>query len=249
MPLNGSSSSSTARVVHQRGGHLDPLPHPLGVRRDRAVLRVGHLDLRDRPLGRRAGVGQPVQLGVGDDELAAGQVVEHRLPLGHQADACGRPASLRHSGSPSSVTVPVEGRGSPTSSRSAWILPAPFGPSRPVTPGPIVIDTSLTATTLRYHRETWSMLIVAHGSDRPVAGERAADRSRAAISSDHQDVEDDAITAPASGGVTVAVGGVEQEDLHPVDQRVRREQPRDLADGVVADAGRDALDGRRRRCS
>ena len=33
-------------------------------------------------------------------------------------------------------------------------FPAPFGPSRPVTPGPIVIVMSLTATTLPYHRET-----------------------------------------------------------------------------------------------
>ena len=38
-----------------------------------------------------------------------------------------------------------------------WIsvdLPAPLGPSRPVTPGPIVMVTSLTATTLPYQRET-----------------------------------------------------------------------------------------------
>ena len=73
-------------VVHQRGGHLDPLPHPLAVRRDGAVLGLGHLDLRDRPLGGRAGVREPVQLGARDHELAAGQVVEHRLPLRHQAE-------------------------------------------------------------------------------------------------------------------------------------------------------------------
>ena len=36
------------------------------------------------------------------------------------------------------------------------LLPAPLGPSRPVTPGPIVIVTSLTATTLPYHREACS---------------------------------------------------------------------------------------------
>ena len=33
-------------------------------------------------------------------------------------------------------------------------LPAPFGPSRPVTPGPMVIVMSLTATTLPYQRDT-----------------------------------------------------------------------------------------------
>ncbi len=35
-------------------------------------------------------------------------------------------------------------------------LPAPFGPSRPVTPGPSANEMSLTATTLPYQRETWS---------------------------------------------------------------------------------------------
>jgi hypothetical protein len=33
-------------------------------------------------------------------------------------------------------------------------LPAPFGPRRPVTPGPIVRLMSLTATTFPYQRET-----------------------------------------------------------------------------------------------
>ena len=35
-------------------------------------------------------------------------------------------------------------------------LPAPLGPSSPVTPGPRANDTSLSATTLPYQRETWS---------------------------------------------------------------------------------------------
>ena len=59
--------------------------------------------------------------------------------------------------------MPVEGARNPDISAISVDLPAPFGPSRPVTPGPIVIVTSLTATTLRYHRETWSIAIVAHG--------------------------------------------------------------------------------------
>ena len=37
---------------------------------------------------------------------------------------------------------------------STVVLPAPFGPSRPVTPGRMSNDTSLTATTLPYHFET-----------------------------------------------------------------------------------------------
>ena len=34
------------------------------------------------------------------------------------------------------------------------VLPAPLGPSSPVTPGPMVSETSLTATTLPNQRET-----------------------------------------------------------------------------------------------
>ena len=56
--------------------------------------------------------------------------------------------------------MPVDGARKPDISAISVDLPAPLGPSRPVTPGPIVIDTSLTATTLRYHRETWSISIV-----------------------------------------------------------------------------------------
>ena len=39
------------------------------------------------------------------------------------------------------------------------LFPAPFGPSNPVMPGPRANETSLTATTLPYQRETWSTCI------------------------------------------------------------------------------------------
>ncbi len=39
-------------------------------------------------------------------------------------------------------------------------FPAPFGPSSPVTPGPTVMETSLTATTLPNQREVWSISMV-----------------------------------------------------------------------------------------
>ena len=52
--------------------------------------------------------------------------------------------------------MPVDGARKPDIIAIRVDLPAPLGPSRPVTPGPMVIVTSLTATTLRYHRETWS---------------------------------------------------------------------------------------------
>src|SRR5262245_2423127 len=59
----------------------------------------------------------------------------------------------RHVGSPSSVTVPRDGGRKPAIMCSTVVLPAPFGPSRPVIPGPSDIVTSLTATTLPSHRD------------------------------------------------------------------------------------------------
>ena len=142
------------RVVHQRGGHLDPLLHALGVgRRSGGPWRSSISTTAMRPRGGRLGVRQAVEPGVGQHELPAGEEVVHRLALGDQPD---RPVDrlVRHAGAPSRVTVPAEGARKPA---IMWIrvdLPAPLGPSSPVTPGPIVIVTSLTATTLPNHRET-----------------------------------------------------------------------------------------------
>src|SRR5215475_1693016 len=63
-------------------------------------------------------------------------------------------SGLRHAGEPSIATVPCDGGRKPAIMCSTVVLPAPFGPSRPVTPGPSAIVTSLTATTLPYHRDT-----------------------------------------------------------------------------------------------
>src|SRR5260370_20166527 len=49
---------------------------------------------------------------------------------------------------------PRDGGRKPAIRCSRVDLPAPFGPSRPVTPGPMVIVMSLTATTLPYQRDT-----------------------------------------------------------------------------------------------
>src|SRR5260221_12312613 len=49
---------------------------------------------------------------------------------------------------------PRDGGRKPAIRCSRVDLPAPFGPSSPVTPGPMVIVMSLTATTLPYQRDT-----------------------------------------------------------------------------------------------
>ena len=74
------------RVVHQRRGELDPLAHALGVGADPARGGLAHLDDVEGPLGGGAGVVEAVQLGVGEHELAPGEVAEAQLALGHQPD-------------------------------------------------------------------------------------------------------------------------------------------------------------------
>jgi hypothetical protein len=67
---------------------------------------------------------------------------------------------LRQVGTPSMLTLPEDGARKPAIIEITVDLPAPLGPSRPVTPGPMVIDTSFTATTLPNHRDTPSITIV-----------------------------------------------------------------------------------------
>ena len=122
------------RVVDERSGDLDPLAHALGVGADRrgpaASSRPTRLDRRSRG---RVAVGQALQPGVEADVLEAGQERVDGLAFRHQPDlavdrriACG----LR----PRTRTVPADGARKPASMWSRVVLPAPLGPSRPVTP-------------------------------------------------------------------------------------------------------------------
>jgi hypothetical protein len=82
--VEGLVEQEQRRVVDEGAGHLHSLAHALGVRLDLAVLGVLHLDRGQRLLGGHGT--QTVQLGVGDDEFAAGEEVVHRLALGDDAD-------------------------------------------------------------------------------------------------------------------------------------------------------------------
>jgi hypothetical protein len=66
---------------------------------------------------------------------------------------------LRHAVNPPISTRPFDGRRSPDSMCRIVVLPAPFGPSRPVIPGPNANVMSLTATTGPYQRDTLSRTI------------------------------------------------------------------------------------------
>src|SRR6478735_5906842 len=63
------------------------------------------------------------------------------------------------------MIFPLEGDSNPEIIFRSVDFPAPFGPSRAVTPGPTPNVTSDTATTSPYHFETWSTTIV---GSRPV---------------------------------------------------------------------------------
>src|SRR5215212_3823192 len=56
-------------------------------------------------------------------------------------------------GRPNSSTSPWEGCSSPQMALRVVLLPAPLGPSSPVTPGRSSNDRSATATTSPYHLE------------------------------------------------------------------------------------------------
>ena len=81
------------------------------------------------------------------------------MRFSQKASASGhRPTRWKTSGEPqagfpSSRTSPWLGRSCPAASLRKVDLPAPFGPSRPVTPGGIYTVTSLSAMTGPYQRE------------------------------------------------------------------------------------------------
>ena len=70
-------------------------------------------------------------------------------------------AGLRRTGCPSRLMVPAEVVSKPAIIAIRVDLPAPFGPSRPVTPGRRSKLTSLTATTFPNQREAPSIWTVA----------------------------------------------------------------------------------------
>ena len=70
---------------------------------------------------------------------------------------------------------PADGARKPASMCSRVVLPAPLGPSRPVTPAPRLKLTSLTATTLPYQRAAWTSSMAGRDAvELPAARQRHA---------------------------------------------------------------------------
>ena len=92
--------------------------------------------MRDRPRGGGGRIGDALEPRVEQHELAAGQVrrgrsrARGRARRGGTSPGCARPAA------PATRTAPGRRpRAGPAIRWSSVVLPAPFGPSRPVTPG------------------------------------------------------------------------------------------------------------------
>ena len=79
----------------------------------------------------------------------------------------------------STRTVPFDGLASPQSMRNIVDFPAPFGPSRAVTPGPTSKLTSETATSAPNHLETFSATTRGSVIGIPRDGDSGASRPRA----------------------------------------------------------------------
>ncbi len=81
---------------------------------------------------------------------------------------------LRQGSSASTETVPADASRKPDSRCSKVLLPAPFGPSKPVIPGATSKEMPFTATTFPYQRDTSRTAMVAPGGVRCAAPPRAS---------------------------------------------------------------------------
>ena len=140
------------RVVQQRLGQLDALPHALGVAAQPPVGPAGHADQFQRRLGPppRFAAAIAAQPGHRLDELPARHFLVKGVHFGAIADVpLGRRCSRRRGRSTS--TRPRSGRRWPVISRISVLLPAPLDPTSPVMPGRSSSVTWLTPMTGPYH--------------------------------------------------------------------------------------------------
>ena len=156
IPLNGSSSSRMRGSWTSAAASLARWRMPLEyVRIGRSAASVSSTVAIARSAA-RGRVGDALQVGVEERELATGQVAGHGLALGDEADLAVDLGASPNAAWPAMRTTPADGASRPAIRWRSVDLPAPLGPSRPVTPGPSANVMSLTATTLPYQRETCS---------------------------------------------------------------------------------------------
>ena len=125
------------RVVHEGGGHLHPLAVALREGAHRATVCPSSSSTISRARAAASiGSGTSQEAGGGRDELGRGERLEEALLLGHEADAPEEVEVLAGVAARAPAPGPATAGPARTSSRSTVDLPAPFGPSSAVTPGP-----------------------------------------------------------------------------------------------------------------
>ena len=181
-PFSGSSSTSTRGFGHERGGDLRPLAHALAEPVDATVGDVEQADGRQGGV-RRAAIGDPAQVGAVAHELARREPGRHGLVLGHERQVAGARRGRGAGRGRRRRTRPWLTPIVPVIARISVVLPAPLGPSSPVTPGPNEQLSSDSATLAPNHTETSSTSTVGVGGERRVVGRRRPVRSASAASS------------------------------------------------------------------
>ena len=126
------------RVVDEGLGELGPLPHPLGVAADRPGRRARSCRPRrapGRPPRAPSRREKPPSRAQVVDELRGRSSTRRRRPARGRGRCSGSARGLFQARWPRTRTSPWLGRSWPVASCRSVLLPAPLGPSRPVTPG------------------------------------------------------------------------------------------------------------------
>ena len=155
-------------VVHDRLRQLDALPHALAVAADLPVRGVDQIDDLERPRGSRARIRrrQPIQAHQRLEPPPAGHPLVERILVGAEPDA-----RVERGISPDRLSQHADrarcsGASCPVTSFMNVDLPAPLGPSRPVTPRGIATLTSFRPDTSPYHFERCSATTTTEDIDR-----------------------------------------------------------------------------------
>ena len=141
------------RVVDDRLRELDALAHALRVGGQPPLVGRVELDGLERRPGGAVGIAEAVQPGREAHEPERGERLEHVFLLRHEPELPGD-VDVGARIAAEDPHRALRGPGEPQSIRSIVDLPAPFGPSSAVTPGPMSKLTSETATTFPNHFET-----------------------------------------------------------------------------------------------
>ena len=166
-PFSGSSSTSTAGPVHQRGGDLGALAHALAEAVDAPVGDVEQADRCQRGIG-RAAVGDTVEVWRRSARTGAPSAMAGTASSSGTRAMCRWTPRSRRGSRPSTRTAPWLTPSIPVIARISVVLPAPFGPSSPVTPGPNEQLNSDSATFGPNHTDTSLISTVGSASERRV---------------------------------------------------------------------------------